>query len=147
MNSFLKSIILAAIISLIAFGTFLFTGLGILIFLIIAIIIFVLILFFNLIKNILKFGVIIVLILVIIFYLNQTSSEKNKLLCDKDGDCICGGIDIKTGDCFIGSKTYYNLYVNKKAYCPDFCTGIANNLETKCLNNRCTLINKNLTQQ
>jgi len=63
-----------------------------------------------------------------------------------DKDCICGGVDIKTGSCFIGNKNYYNLYVNKKAYCPDFCNGIANNLETMCIKNKCLTVSKNQTK-
>lgn len=52
--------------------------------------------------------------------------------CDKDSDCACG-INLDTGDCFYGNRGY----VNTKQQCPDFCTGIANMFEIRCLNNTC----------
>jgi eight-cysteine-cluster-containing protein len=57
--------------------------------------------------------------------------------CSVDADCICGGIDRQTGKCFLGSKAYYDRYVDKKTDCPDFCTGIAGNLVTRCVDNKC----------
>src|SRR3989344_6887244 len=57
--------------------------------------------------------------------------------CTVDNDCICGGIDLKTGDCFVGNTDYYAQNVNKSQQCPDFCGGIAGNLETKCVNTVC----------
>ena len=146
MNNILKSIIIAALISLFIFGAFLFTGIGVLLFVIIAVMVFVVFFFLSLIKNIIKIGIIVGLIAILLFYFNNTYSEKNKALCNTDNDCVCDGIDIKTGNCFVGNKNYYNLYVNKKAYCPDFCTGIANNLETKCINNKCLTTSKNQTK-
>ena len=67
----------------------------------------------------------------------------NKLYCEKDSDCVCGGIDTVTGQCFIGNKFYYGQFVDVSQFCPDFCTGIAGHLETKCVENKCTHVNKN----
>jgi len=60
-----------------------------------------------------------------------------KTWCSTDSDCICGGIDMQTGKCFIGNTDYYNKYVDKSRECPDFCAGIAGNLKTACINNSC----------
>lgn len=56
--------------------------------------------------------------------------------CSVDADCACG-VHINTGECFVGNKDY----VNTEKQCPDFCTGIAGNLETVCSNNKCQTIN------
>ncbi|MBI5398151.1 eight-cysteine-cluster domain-containing protein [Candidatus Woesearchaeota archaeon] len=61
----------------------------------------------------------------------------NLLACSIDEDCICEGIDKKTGNCFIGNKQYYEKYVDKSKNCPDFCGGIAGNLVIKCVNSQC----------
>jgi hypothetical protein len=53
------------------------------------------------------------------------SIQTDKTSCNSDTDCVCQGIDLKTGSCFIGNKEYYSRYVNKEQDCPDFCTGIA----------------------
>jgi len=70
------------------------------------------------------------------------NEEKNntKNWCSVDADCICGGIDTATKGCFVGNLDYYKKYVDKTRICPDFCTGITGNLETKCINNTCRLI-------
>lgn len=52
--------------------------------------------------------------------------------CAQDSDCACGK-NIATGECFYGNKDY----VNVSQQCPDFCTGIAGNLEIKCVDNKC----------
>lgn len=57
--------------------------------------------------------------------------------CEIDEDCICGGIDKATGNCFIGNKVYYEINVDKSKTCPDFCTGIDGNMVVKCINSRC----------
>ncbi|PIN74577.1 hypothetical protein COV18_06820 [Candidatus Woesearchaeota archaeon CG10_big_fil_rev_8_21_14_0_10_37_12] len=62
---------------------------------------------------------------------------QNPLFCNVDADCICGGIDRQTNDCFIGNKLYADYYVDNSQQCPDFCTGIAGNLETKCVDHVC----------
>jgi hypothetical protein len=56
----------------------------------------------------------------------------NEKSCQSDLDCACG-TNIKTGNCFSGNKKY----VNTEKQCPDFCTGIADNFTTRCLNNLC----------
>ena len=72
------------------------------------------------------------------------SKVPNKLLCNTDSDCICGGFDEKDNSCFLGNNEYYEKYVNKERQCPDFCGGIASNLVVKCINNQCAQVNKNL---
>ncbi len=69
--------------------------------------------------------------------------EKSKSYCITDSDCACGGIDSITKNCFIGNKDYYDSsYVNKSSQCPDFCNGIAGNLELRCDNNKCIQISR-----
>ncbi|MBW2997422.1 eight-cysteine-cluster domain-containing protein [Candidatus Woesearchaeota archaeon] len=60
----------------------------------------------------------------------------DKSFCEADGDCICGGIDTD-GSCFMGNKDYYEQNVKKARDCPDFCEGIAGNLVTRCVDNKC----------
>lgn len=57
--------------------------------------------------------------------------------CQVDADCICGGIDTNTGDCYVGNKAYAEQYVDMSKQCPDFCNGITGNLETRCVQNKC----------
>jgi len=61
----------------------------------------------------------------------------NPTFCNVDADCTCGGIDAKTNDCFIGNKLYSSKYVDLSIPCPDFCSGIAGNLVTRCIDNKC----------
>jgi hypothetical protein len=56
--------------------------------------------------------------------------------CENDNDCACG-THIETGDCFTGNKAFVNIEVQ----CPDFCTGIAANFETKCVQGTCKNVN------
>src|SRR5574341_767547 len=62
---------------------------------------------------------------------------ENPSFCNVDADCTCGGIDKKTDNCFVGNKLYASKNVDMSKDCPDFCTGIAAHLETKCVNNEC----------
>jgi len=72
---------------------------------------------------------------------NGTLTEMpEKDSCSMDSDCICGGKEISTGQCFVGNREYYESNVDKEAVCPDFCTGIAGNLKTKCVNNTCKTV-------
>ncbi len=66
--------------------------------------------------------------------------DHGKDWCQNDDECICGGIDTQTNDCFMGNKNYYDLFVNKDQDCPDFCTGIDGRLQTACVKNACTLV-------
>ncbi len=139
MNTLMKIIwiILIVIISAIVFSL---TGLAIALILGIAIAIIVALLIFSLIKTVMRLVLILGVILAVVFLLMRYSPFDNKinpLSCKQDSDCICGGIDIKTGQCFIGNKDYYAKFVDKNATCPDFCTGIAGNGQTKCINNKC----------
>jgi len=62
--------------------------------------------------------------------------------CASDGDCVCGGFDARADKCFVGNRNYYDLFVNKTRDCPDFCSGIANNLETKCVQKECVIMTR-----
>jgi len=62
---------------------------------------------------------------------------ENAAFCNVDADCTCGGIDKNTDNCFVGNKLYASKNVDMSKDCPDFCTGIAAHLETKCVNNEC----------
>ncbi len=62
---------------------------------------------------------------------------EDPLLCNVDADCVCGGIDPKTDNCFVGNKLYDSKYVDHSRDCADFCTGIAGHLETKCVDHKC----------
>ena len=55
--------------------------------------------------------------------------------CEATMDCACG-THIGNGECFYGNAKF----VNVSKQCPDFCTGIAGNLEIKCLNSTCTQV-------
>ncbi len=62
---------------------------------------------------------------------------ENPSFCNVDADCTCGGIDKKTDNCFVGNKLYASKNVDMSRDCPDFCSGIAGHLETKCVNKEC----------
>ncbi|MBW2964475.1 eight-cysteine-cluster domain-containing protein [Candidatus Woesearchaeota archaeon] len=67
-----------------------------------------------------------------------TQADYDAMLdCASDSDCICGGFDELKGRCYLGSKDYYDKFVNQSKDCPDFCTGIAGNLAVKCVDNKC----------
>ena len=57
--------------------------------------------------------------------------------CEIDSDCACGR-NIDTGECFYGSAEL----VNTGEQCPDYCTGIAGNLEIRCVNNECAQLQR-----
>ena len=95
------------------------------------------------IENILFFGTLLIALLIISGCVSEQSPSKinsrstDKTSCTVDDDCICGGVDANTDQCFLGNKDYYQHNVDKKKDCPDFCTGIAGNLVVKCLDNEC----------
>jgi len=68
--------------------------------------------------------------------------QRGKDFCTTDNECVCGGIDAQTGDCFVGNKGYYEHFVDPSKDCPDFCTGIAGNRETKCVRNTCAIVQR-----
>ncbi|MEM4720097.1 MAG: eight-cysteine-cluster domain-containing protein [Candidatus Bilamarchaeaceae archaeon] len=74
-------------------------------------------------------------------YLRGECSPDKPNYCVGDNDCACG-THITTGECFVGSKEF----VNTEKQCPDYCTGIANNLETRCINFQCKIVGKNITK-
>lgn len=66
--------------------------------------------------------------------------SSDKLYCDKDSDCVCVGIDPKDNSCYLGNKIYYDKFISNNNTCPDFCDGIAGNLQIKCISNKCTQV-------
>lgn len=64
------------------------------------------------------------------------------LHCNVDADCTCGGKD-EAGNCFIGNKLYASMHVDA-SQCPDFCGGIAGNLELRCVENQCQQVEREL---
>ncbi|MCI0503136.1 DUF333 domain-containing protein [Candidatus Micrarchaeota archaeon] len=65
------------------------------------------------------------------YYRGECTPEEPNF-CQADSDCACG-VHVSTRDCFLGQKEF----VDETEQCPDFCTGIAAHLETKCVSNRC----------
>ncbi len=65
----------------------------------------------------------------------QTPLDKSS--CSRDEDCVCGGIDELTNECYLGNRDYYREHVDKSQACPDFCGGIAGNLAVVCRDGRC----------
>lgn len=70
-------------------------------------------------------------------YLRGECSPEKPNYCANDADCACG-THIKTGECFVGSKNF----VNVEKQCPDYCTGIGDMFETKCVNHQCKIVKK-----
>lgn len=66
----------------------------------------------------------------------EATSSDPELACNTDADCACG-THINTGECFLGNKNYVDI----SRQCPDFCTGIAGNFETRCVDNICKSVN------
>lgn len=65
--------------------------------------------------------------------LNGVSDEYK---CNSDSDCACG-VWRSNGECAVGNKEFIDV----TRQCPDYCTGIAANFVTKCVSNKCTLVN------
>ena len=57
--------------------------------------------------------------------------------CREDADCTCG-INVITKECDYGIAEC----INELQQCPDFCTGIAGNLEIVCKDNQCVQVVK-----
>jgi len=70
---------------------------------------------------------------------NTSLNEKNlpNKECLKDEDCACGK-HIYTRQCYFGPKELVDI----SDQCPDFCTGIANQFEIKCINYTCMQVKK-----
>lgn len=66
----------------------------------------------------------------------------DSLFCNVDSDCTCGGLEAE--DCYIGNKLYASRYVDVSKQCPDFCGGIAGNLVTRCVENQCQQVEREL---
>ncbi len=65
--------------------------------------------------------------------------ERASDYCEIDDDCVCDGFDPRTEQCFVGNRQYYELFVDQKRDCPDFCTGIAGDRGVKCVENKCVI--------
>ena len=72
---------------------------------------------------------------------------ENPSFCNVDADCTCGGIDTNTNDCFIGNKLYGSKYVDFSQNCPDFCSGIDGRLETRCVDNSCQGVRREIVPE
>ncbi|MEM4265930.1 MAG: PKD domain-containing protein [Candidatus Woesearchaeota archaeon] len=66
--------------------------------------------------------------------------ERGSDYCEVDDDCVCDGFDHRTGQCFVGNRNYYEVFVDKERDCPDFCTGIAGDMGVKCVENKCVIV-------
>lgn len=85
------------------------------------------------------------LLCLLLFVVACNSQLPNQQFCQKDDDCICVGIEKSTNNCFVGNRNYYESNaVDKSKVCPDFCNGIAGNLQTRCVENNCMNVNKNI---
>lgn len=62
--------------------------------------------------------------------------------CNVDGDCTCGGM--YEGDCFVGNVLFASANVDMSKDCPDFCSGIAGDLETMCVDHECSVVKKEI---
>lgn len=87
-------------------------------------------------------------IIFLVFFVAACTQQLQQLpdakYCTADADCVCGGIDFVSKNCFVGNKNYYDSgAVDKSMNCPDFCSGIAGHLITKCVENTCMTVNKN----
>jgi len=69
------------------------------------------------------------------FTCESTCREKMSTYCNEESDCACGR-NKNTGECFFGNKES----VNTNEQCPDYCSGIAGNLEIKCIQKECTQV-------
>lgn len=79
--------------------------------------------------------------LVIILFFNVSSTSRpapnnpvSQTSCVTDADCGCG-TNINTGACFVGNKKYVDTFNQ----CPDYCSGFAGNLVTKCVRRECII--------
>lgn len=66
--------------------------------------------------------------------------EADPAYCTADADCVCGGVDRRTGECFLGNRRYAAKYVDFGRACPDFCSGITGDLVARCVQNRCETV-------
>jgi len=89
-------------------------------------------------------------LVVFLFVMTACSIPSNvsPKFCNVDSDCVCGGFDTKSQQCFVGNKQYYESgSVDKSRDCPDFCTGIAGHLETKCVDASCKVVSKSVMKE
>ena len=73
------------------------------------------------------------------------SSKVDRISCSVDADCVCGGVDSATGNCFLGNRAYYRRYVDKSADCSSFCSGAEGNLVVRCVDGKCIQVMECLT--
>jgi hypothetical protein len=62
--------------------------------------------------------------LTLVIVISGCEPQNPESYCKQDSDCACG-VHVTTGECFYGNEDY----VDTSRQCPDFCTGIAGNLE------------------
>jgi len=74
----------------------------------------------------------------------QIDMRTDASFCNVDADCTCGGIDKNTNNCFVGNRLYASKFVDMSKSCPDFCTGIAGNLETRCVDHKCIVAQRDI---
>jgi len=91
-------------------------------------------------KIIFLFFVLVLLLISGCMYVPPDVREDSPSFCNSDDDCLCGGIDTNTDNCFVGNKDYAAKFVDFSRNCPDFCTGIAGHLETRCVENECKIV-------
>lgn len=68
----------------------------------------------------------------------QSGAVPEEKRCALASDCACGvrigEVEAGQNHCFYGNKAF----VNESVQCPDYCTGIAGNLEITCVLGECT---------
>jgi len=79
-----------------------------------------------------KLGLAAILIVLALTLSGCISNQPGELSCQQDSDCACG-VHKETRDCFYGNSRF----VDTGEQCPDYCSGIAGNLEIKCVGGRC----------
>ncbi|MCX8163683.1 MAG: eight-cysteine-cluster domain-containing protein [Candidatus Micrarchaeota archaeon] len=70
-------------------------------------------------------------------YFRGECNSTHPNFCMEDFDCDCGKNKI-TNQCFFGQRDF----VDPSKQCPDFCTGFAGQLEPKCINFSCQLVQR-----
>ncbi len=76
----------------------------------------------------------------------QDPNDLERTRCKRDIDCVCGGTDRLTGKCFIGNREYFDQFVDRNKECPDFCGGIAGDLQTRCVSGTCKQVQPQAAQ-
>lgn len=67
---------------------------------------------------------------------SNSNASGDQSHCEQDSDCACG-VHIDSGACFVGNEAFVDT--DPALACPDFCSGIAGHLVTRCIDNECQL--------